>query len=507
MTIQRLPLAAVLLASIAPLANAQTCTEIPLPPAVTGSDSYPAIATAVSPTGRWLIVEIAAPDAALELSTGLDPQRNFHVVDLETQQVRQLTNTIDTNTRPLGWTGNDNFSFYTVASVTSFNNFGVGGGNTNMIRLVGNGLFCNLDVRQSLPACPGTPFRQANAAAFYLPTINGQANNGWLQVNERVYDRALYPRPTNAVPAQPVLAARGPLIENIVTGEQGTTQAQLEQEVCAAAALTPCPVTPLGIALPSETGRRLFIDSNFFLTGPQKGVRIQGAPGNNLQVQRLRYHFDRDTGQVQLVVPLKLDTPLASLTGYTAGADAFPFFQYANDGNRATVYVRAPLEPLPNHNPDGSAEVYLWDRGTVRTIMPNLPRFTYNGVEDTFDPTRASISPNGRFALFTSRRNLVGRNADGSAELYRVNVDSGQILQVSDEGGGDAYSAVLARFGLTATPTVQTTSIGSFATGYSSDGTVLSAYFESSRAVRNSGSGSFEFKRFSSRTKVYRCPP
>lgn len=486
-------------------AIAQTCTEIALPAQIDGSDSYPTVSSAVSPDGRFLIVEIAAPNAPLEVIGRLDTQRNFHVVELATGQVRQLTSNIDSNTRPIGWSTNERFSFYTLAQVSNLNPFGTGGGSTGENRLVGTGLFCNLDVRETLPACAGTPFRQANASAFYIPSVTGQASGGWVAVTERVYDRTLYPRPINAVPAVPVLATRGPLIENLLTGETALTVTQLEQEVCAAAALTPCPLLQSNNHLPSESGRRLFFDSVVFLTGPQKGVRIQGAPGNNLQVQRLRYHYDRDSRQVQLVNPLKLDTPIASLPGYTGGFDAFPFFQYSADGNRATIFARAPLDPLPNHNPDGSAEVYLWDRGTVRTILPNLPAIQRNGVDDTFDPTRASITPNGRFALFTSRRNLAGRNSDGSAELYRVDVDSGQILQVSDEGGGDGYDAVLQRFGLTAT-TVQPASVGSFATGYSADGTVVSAYFESSRALRTGAGGSFEVRRFSARTKVYRCP-
>lgn len=483
--------------------TAQSCTEIALPAQIDGSDSYPTVSSAVSPDGRFLIVEIAAPSAPLEVIGRLDSQRNFHVVELATGQVRQLTSSIDTNTRPIGWSTNEQFAFYTLAQVTNLNPFGTGGGSSTENRLVGNGLFCNVDVRQALPGCAGTPFRQANASAFYIPTVTGQASGGWVTVTERVYDRALFPRPTNAVPPVPVLATRGPLIENLLTGEAALTVAQLEQEVCGAVALNPCPILLSSNHLPSANGRRLFFDSITFLTGPQKGLRILGAPGNNLQVQRLRYHYDRDSRQVQLVNPLKLDTPIASLPGYNGGFDAFPFFQYAADGNRATIFARAPLDPLPNHNPDGSAEVYLWDRGTVRAIMPNLPAIQTNGSDDTFDPTRASISPNGRFALFTSRRNLAGRNSDGSAELYRVDVDSGQILQVSDEGGGDGYAAALQRFGLTS---AQPAAVSSFATGYSADGAVLSAYFESSRALRTGTGGSFEVRRFSARTKVYRCP-
>lgn len=477
---------------------AQNCTELTLPAAVNGQDQFPAIGSAISPSGRYLVIESALPNAPLELSSGFDPQRNFQVVDLDTGQVRALTNNIDTNTRPLGWSSENEFAFWTISG--AFN--GASGISFGEIRLRGTGLLCNLDARQTLPECPATTFRRSNPNLFYTVSVSGMAPNGWVYLSEQGIDPGLYPRPLNT-PSPPIAARRGPLLENLRTGEVGPDRTTLSNEIRAAAGITGA-VDILEV-FPGSTGRTMFLRSRQFLTGPQKGLLIQTAPGNLLGVGDLRYHFNRDTGAILPVTQLKLDTPPATLTGYNGGTDSFPFFQYGADTNRTSLYLRAPVEAFPNHNPDGSPEIYLWDRGTVRTVMPNLPRFIRNGVEDNNDPTRASISANGRFINFTSRRDLVGRNPDGSNEVYRVDVDSGQLLQVSNEGGGDEIAAVAQRFGLTGN-FVSTGGGGSaFSTGISADGAVLSVYFQNARALRSSGN-SFEVKRYSAVTKVYRCP-
>ncbi|MDG0853983.1 PD40 domain-containing protein [Roseateles puraquae] len=83
--------------------------------------------------------------------------------------------------------------------------------------------------------------------------------------------------------------------------------------------------------------------------------------------------------------------------------------------------------------------VVLYDlaTGTSKTISP--PGSGYNQYPE--------ISADGNSIVFNARYNPLGQNADGSSEVFRYDIASGQLLQITHGNGRDSMDASLSRDG------------------------------------------------------------
>lgn len=193
----------------------------------------------------------------------------------------------------------------------------------------------------------------------------------------------------------------------------------------------------------SGDGNRYALSSNRVLTGPNKGSLVVDLPGNVYGLQNLAYVFDVDSNQLTQV--------------------AQPDTSRSRPGGSASLFVRSlgatgSLVPLDRTvpflgttgNPEQNGEIYVAQPGIgiMQVTSTTLPR-----SGDYFSPGFAFMTDNERYIYFQAQQNLVGRNADQSNELFRYDLQTGKLKQVTTRF--DAVADLLASLGLTGTPVGQ----------------------------------------------------
>lgn len=101
----------------------------------------------------------------------------------------------------------------------------------------------------------------------------------------------------------------------------------------------------------------------------------------------------------------------------------------SSDGGR--VLFRSPADPV-GENPDLGLELFLWDRGTIRQIthLPHTP-FGING----------RLSGNGERIVYSTIFDPLGHNPDGSAELFLW--ERGMTTQITDSLVDNSLTAAI----------------------------------------------------------------
>jgi Tol biopolymer transport system component len=132
--------------------------------------------------------------------------------------------------------------------------------------------------------------------------------------------------------------------------------------------------------------------------------------GLNPDHNREPYLADRTDGSI---------VQLARTEGFT-GAPV------VNGDGRRLVFTA--VSDLTGENPDGNPEAFLLDgRGGVEAQITNTVG-RRNGM--------ATISSDGRRVVLLSDADLTGRDADGTTEVFLLDVDAGGVQQVTNGGGG-----------------------------------------------------------------------
>lgn len=101
----------------------------------------------------------------------------------------------------------------------------------------------------------------------------------------------------------------------------------------------------------------------------------------------------------------------------------------SSDAGRALF--RSQADPL-GENPDLGLELFLWDRGTLRQIT-NLP-YTPHGVF-------GEVSGNGERIVFNTHLDPLGQNPDGSDEIFLW--ERGTTTQITDSPEDDSEAAAI----------------------------------------------------------------
>jgi hypothetical protein len=127
----------------------------------------------------------------------------------------------------------------------------------------------------------------------------------------------------------------------------------------------------------------------------------------------------------------------------------------SGDGGRVFFVARSVLDPRPNSQGrtavDGGENLYVWSRaagqaggttrfiGTLAETVPDVQQWT-------FALSRANVTPDGRFLLFTSQAPLTSddtRAVGGPAQVFRYDTQTDQLVRVSvgEEGFNDNGNA------------------------------------------------------------------
>ncbi len=190
----------------------------------------------------------------------------------------------------------------------------------------------------------------------------------------------------------------------------------------------------------SGNGNRISFSSNVVLTGTSAGTRVIALPGNAYGLRELAYVFDRAANALVLVAQPNLSQPRVG-----GGSSLLFVRELGATGTLVALDRTVPFLGTPG-NPDGNSEIYIAQPGLgISQITNTAPPPTGN----LLSPGLGFMTPNERFVYFNAEQNLVGRNADRSNEVYRYDVQTGSLRQVTNRI--DARADLLAFLGLTQT--------------------------------------------------------
>lgn len=410
------------------VANASACAVVPLPESVRintrelSSDGNFLFVGALDGTrvdrrcatqGRGCdgIVEIGAFDRASGTTralTGNSPQGWDDVYALAGNRAWLVTN--------------DNASFsYTGPNLTSATFFAPGG---SVPARDGEITQVNAATGSSMPL--RTPFRTASEAAGL--TWSGHFEAASYDGNRMVLVELAYD-------------GSGSLVDgglNFVDIAQQTSF-DLVNRISSLAGLTQAlPVGSSGLIAMSGDGNRVSFSSPTVLTGPNAGTAVLSLPNNVYRLRELAYVYDAPSNQLIQVANPDISRPRVG------SASSLLFVrELGATGSLVALDRTVPFLGTPG-NPEQNGEIYVAQPGIGITQITSTP---LPATGNYLSPGLAFMTPNERYVYFNAEQNLVGRNADLSNELYRFDIQSGQMRQVTTRF--DARAALLASLGLT----------------------------------------------------------
>jgi Tol biopolymer transport system component len=160
------------------------------------------------------------------------------------------------------------------------------------------------------------------------------------------------------------------------------------------------------------------------------GGTANNNPSINADGTRITFRSDRD-----LIIGSNSDlnneiflfntttSAFTQITNTTGGDNTHPSINA--DG---THIAFASDRNLTGTNPDGNAEIFLFD--TTTTAFTQITNTTGG------DNTVPSINADGTHITFTSDRNLTGTNPDGNAEIFLFNTTTDTFTQITSSSNG-----------------------------------------------------------------------
>lgn len=188
----------------------------------------------------------------------------------------------------------------------------------------------------------------------------------------------------------------------------------------------------------SGDGNRVSFSSSTVLTGTARGVSVLALPNNLYRLRELAYLFDVPSNRLILVADPDLSR------ARLGGASSVLFVREL--GATGTLVALDRTVPFLNTagNPEQNGEIYIAQPGIGITQVTST---TVPLTGNYLSPGLAFMTPNERYVYFHAEQNLVGRNADMSNELFRYDLQTGQLRQVTTRF--DARAELMAFLGLT----------------------------------------------------------
>ena len=187
----------------------------------------------------------------------------------------------------------------------------------------------------------------------------------------------------------------------------------------------------------SGDGNRYAFSSTVALTGTNAGRTVEQLPGNTYGLRELAYVFDLQANSLTLVA--QPDTSRARPSG---ASNRYIVRSLGATGALVALDRTVPFLNTPG-NPEQNGEIYIAQPGIGISQVTSTP-LPRSG--DYLSPGLSFITPNERFVYFQAQQNLVGRNADQSNELFRYDIQTGQLKQVTTRF--DAIADLLASLGI-----------------------------------------------------------
>lgn len=202
-------------------------------------------------------------------------------------------------------------------------------------------------------------------------------------------------------------------------------------------------------------GGRFAFSSNIVLTGTDAGTRVNQLPGNVWGIRNLAYVLDIASNDLTLVAEPDYSVPRppgGSSLIFTRGLGA--------TGALVTLDRQVPFFGTPG-NPERNSEIYVAQPGIAidQITSTGLPR-----SGDYFSPALAHITPNERYVYFDAQQDLVGANPDQSHELFRFDIQTGEMRQVTLRF--DAFADLLASLGLSPASFQSPVQLSGYATSF-----------------------------------------
>ncbi len=189
----------------------------------------------------------------------------------------------------------------------------------------------------------------------------------------------------------------------------------------------------------SGDGNRVAFASPTVLTGPNAGAAVLSLPGNAYRLREYAYVLDVPANRLLLVAEPDTSRPRPG----GAGSSLYFTRELGATGTLIALDRSVPFIGTPG-NPEQNAEIYVAQPGIGITQVTST---TVPLTGNYFSPGLAFMTPNERFVYFHAEQDLVGRNADKSNELFRFDLQTGQMRQVTTRF--DARADLLAALGLT----------------------------------------------------------
>ncbi len=411
--------------------NASACAVVALP------DTVRASTLEVSSDGNFLFLYSGDsarvdPRCAL-LGRGCDAVGEISVYNRAAQATRALTtNSVRGWDRVYALSGNrawlasgDDANFtYTNGRLTAATLSGnVGGQSVTLPATGGEIVLANAATGSLMPL--RTPFRTASTAAGL--TWSGHFEAASYDGNRIVLVELAYD-------SQGVLVDGGLNLVDIAA----QTSFDLFNRISTAA--HPGSITPstfLFLTM-SGDGNRLSFSSPTVLIGANAGTAVLAVPGNIYRLRELAYVFDVAANSLILVADP--DTSRARAIG---SSSSYFVRELGATGTLIALDRTVPFRNTPG-NPEQNGELYIAQPGIAITQVTStaLPR-----SGNYLSPGVAFMTPNERFVYFHAEQDLVGRNADQSNELFRFDLQTGQLRQVTTRF--DALADLMAFLGQT----------------------------------------------------------
>ncbi len=214
-------------------------------------------------------------------------------------------------------------------------------------------------------------------------------------------------------------------ITNNATGEATNLSEQIRNAAGLPNALSTSDIFGIDLSLNGD-GQKVAFSSTIILLGSNRGLRFRNLPG--LRVSNQLYIFDRANQT--------LFEPAFANRGLSAPVTS-SFINTRRLGRTGTVVSldrSLPLVGTPG-NVDGTSEVYVAD------LAGSITQITNSGAgpaNERFNSGLAFITFNENAVLFQSYEDLAGSNPDKERQLFRYDIDSKQIRQVSANRGNFA---------------------------------------------------------------------